>query len=178
MHKWLQMLLRKSQHSIARARPFCLVFTWLLDAGWVFCEGKWLIVSPCLAFVSIGLSTAKPGSCILCKKKKKWQQSESAAWLKVAQSNIDCLLFCHPALSRLLNKHSLVSLHLCLKSTFCVPFRHSRALRQLLSLLHKWNKSPLCKKWWGHGKKKDDITSPSGCDPNTRKLVKAGVFGP
>lgn len=87
------------------------------------------------------------------KKKTKKQQSESAAWLKVAQSNIDCLLFCHPALSRLQNKHSLVSLHLCLKSTFCVPFRHTRALRQLLSLLHKWNKSPLCKKWWGHGKK-------------------------
>lgn len=87
-------------------------------------------------------------------RKKKKQQSESAAWLKVAQSNIDCLLFCHPALSRLQNKHSLVSLHLCLKSTFCVPFRHSRALRQLLSLLHKWNKSPLCKKWWGHGKKR------------------------
>lgn len=24
---------------------------------------------------------------------------------------------------------------------------------------------------------KDDITSPSGVGPNTRKLVKAGVFG-
>lgn len=25
---------------------------------------------------------------------------------------------------------------------------------------------------------KDDITSPSGLGPNTRKLVKAGMFGP
>lgn len=123
---------------------------WVFFFFFFFCRQ----LTDCLArFFSICLSAAQLVPCVLGERKKT-QQSGSAAWLKVAQSNIDCLLFCHPALSLLQNKHSLVSLHRCLKSTFCVPFRHKRALRQLLSLLHKWNKSPLCKKWWGHGKKR------------------------
>lgn len=84
---------------------------------------------------------------------KKEENRKSGGEVALAQSNIDCLLLCHPALLLLQNKYSLVSLHLCLKSTFCVPFRRTRAHCQLLSLLHKWNKSLLCKKWWGHGKR-------------------------
>lgn len=71
-------------------------------------------------------------------------------WVKVVNNTKrHWLLSILPSNSFILpHKHSLVSLHLCLKSSLLfgvsVPFSNMWALCQLLSLLHKWNKSLLC----------------------------------
>lgn len=76
-------------------------------------------------FLYICLSTAQLAPFVLCTRAEKEENRKRGAEVAPAQSNIDCLPLCHPALSLLQNKHSLVSLHLCLKSTFCVPFRRT-----------------------------------------------------
>lgn len=79
-------------------------------------------------------------------------------WVKVVHNTKPhWLLSILPSNSFILpHKCSPVSLHLCLKSTLLlgigVPLSNMWAHCQLLSLLHKWNKSQLCKKWCGHGK--------------------------
>lgn len=155
MYNQLQMFERNREKSSIPSQG-CGLSLQFLHGCWMLVEqhpvASWLIVSLQLDFsLSASAQQHNVFYAFFARKKEKTKTAEQKCCL--AKSNVDCLLFCHPALSLLQNKHSLVSFHLCLKRTFCVPFRHTRALRHLLLLLHKWNKSLLCKKWWGHGKK-------------------------
>lgn len=154
MYKWLQMLLKGNRekgsiHPWGRGGYFQLHTAAALLDGFLSPVDWSSRCGYVLLYLPQNSATCSVHSLHTHEKKRKTEKSR--AEVAPAQSNIDCLPLCHPAL--LQNKYSLVSLHLCLKSTFCVPFRRTRARCQLLSLLHKWNKSLLCKKWWGHGKR-------------------------
>lgn len=107
---------------------------------------------------------------------------QKSCWVKKlhgSQSDIDCLLFCHLALSLLHHKSSLVSLHLRLKSTFhfLPSVFHLATYGHSASCFHCYiNVTNPFSVRNDADTEKDDIISPSGLSPKTRKLVQAEVF--